>query len=86
MSEQERENEQQTSREDEVKKWKIGQHRELDWQQLLQEQIAAGLVAEKAFHCPTCGAIRRNRICPVCGSVMDLKSMTETVHGDESAK
>lgn len=84
MSDQEREK--TASREDEVSKWKIGQHKELDWRQFLQEKIAAGLVAEEPFRCPTCGLMRRNRICPVCGSVMDLKTMTETVHGDESAK
>ena len=84
MSEQEREK--QSVREDEVSKWKIGQHKELDWRQLLQEQIAAGLVAEEPFRCPTCGLMRRNRICPVCGSIMDLKTMTETVHGDETDK
>lgn len=84
MSEQEREK--QGVREDEVSKWKIGQHKELDWHQLLQEQIAAGLVAEEPFRCPTCSTMRRNRICPVCGSIMDLKQMTEIVHGDESAK
>ena len=84
MTEQEREK--QGVREDEVSKWKIGQHREWNWQQILQEQIAAGLVAAEPFRCPTCGETRRNRICPVCGSVMDLKAMTETVRGDESAK
>ena len=84
MSEQEREK--QGVREDEVSKWKIGQHKELDWHQLLQEQIAAGLVAKEPFRCPTCSTMRRNQICPVCGSIMDLKQMTETVHGDESAK
>ena len=84
MSEQEREN--YPDRDDEVSKWKIGQHREWNWQQMLQEQIAAGLVAAEPFRCPTCGEMRRNRICAVCGSVMDLKTMTETVHGDESAK
>ncbi len=84
MSEQEREK--KGVSEDEVIKWKIGQNRDMDWHKLLQKQIAAGLVAAEAFHCPTCGAMRRNRICPVCGSVMDLKTMTETVHGDESAK
>ena len=83
MSEQEREK--QGVREVEVSKWKIGQHTDLVWRQLLQEQIAAGLVAEEPFRCPTCGLMRRNRICPVCGSIMDLKQMTETVHGDESA-
>ena len=84
MTEQEREK--QGVREDEVSKWKIGQHREWNWQQILQEQIAAGLVAAAPFRCPTCGGTRRNRICPVCASVMGLKTMTETVHGDESAK
>lgn len=84
MSEQEREK--QGVPEDEVSKWKIGQHREWNWQEILQQQIAAGLVAAEAFRCPTCGIMRRNRICPVCGSIMDLKTMTETVHGDESAK
>ena len=84
MTEQEREK--QGVREDELRKWKRSEHREWDWQQSLQEQIAAGLVAAEPFRCPTCGETRRNRICPVCGSVMDLKTMTETVHGDESAK
>ena len=84
MSEQEREK--QGVREDEVSKWKIGQHREWNWQEILQQQIAAGLVAAEPFRCPTCGTMRRNLICPVCGSIMDLKTMTETVHGDESAK
>ena len=84
MSEQEREK--QGVREDEVSKWKIGQHREWNWQEILQQQIAAVLVAAEPFRCPTCGTMRRNRICPVCGSIMDLKTMTETVHGDESAK
>lgn len=84
MTEQEREK--NPSGEDEVSKWKIGQHREWNWQELLQEQIALGVVAAEPFRCPTCGEIRRNRICPVCGSVMNLKTMTETVHGDESAK
>ena len=84
MTEQEREK--QGVREDEVSKWKIGQHQEWDWRKLLQEQIAAGLVAEESFRCPTCGTLRRNRFCLVCGSRMDLRTMTETVHGDESAK
>ena len=84
MSEQEREK--QGVREDEVSKWKSGQHREGNWQEILQQQSAAGLVAAEPFRCPTCGTMRRNRICPVCGSIMDLKTMTETVHGDESAK
>lgn len=84
MTEQEREK--SASREDEVSKWKIGQHREWNWQEILRQQIAEGLVAEEPFRCPTCSTMRRNRICPVCGSVMDLKTMTETVRGDESAK
>ena len=53
MSEQEREK--QGVREDEVSKWKIGQHREWNWQEILQQQIAAGLVAAEPFRCPTCG-------------------------------
>ena len=57
MTEQEREK--QGVREDEVSKWKIGQHREWNWQEILQQQIAAGLVAAEPFRCPTCGQSMR---------------------------
>ena len=52
----------------------------------LREKLAAGELTAELFPCPTCGFPRRDRVCPICGSVVDLKTMEETCPGDPDRK
>lgn len=53
-----------------------------DFFQSLRARLAAGEITVELFPCPTCGFPRRDRVCPVCGSVMDLGTMEELCPGD----
>ena len=57
-----------------------------DWLRAFQEKVRAGEMTAAPFLCPTCGNLRRDRVCPICGSVMDLGAMEETEAGDPDRK
>lgn len=54
------------------------------WLRDFQEKVKAGEIAPQLFLCPTCGNPRRDRTCPFCGSVVDLKTMEEICPGKPS--
>ena len=56
------------------------------WLLGFQEKVKAGEISSQIFVCPTCGYPRRERKCPICGSVVDLKTMEETCPGDPDRK
>ena len=56
------------------------------WLLAFQEKVRAGEISPQLFLCPTCGNLRRDRKCPICGSVVDLKTMEETMPGDPDRK
>ena len=56
------------------------------WLLGFQERVKAGEISSQIFVCPTCGYPRRERKCPVCGSVVDLETMEETCPGDPDRK
>lgn len=56
------------------------------WLREFQEKVKAGEMTAAPFLCPTCGNLRRDRVCPVCGSVMDLGTMEELESGDLEEK
>lgn len=54
------------------------------WLRDFQEKVKAGEIAPQLFLCPTCGNPRRDRTCPFCDSVVDLKTMEEICPGKPS--
>ena len=48
----------------------------------LREKLAAGELTAELFPCPTCGFPRRDRVCPICGSVVDLETLPELQPGE----
>lgn len=56
------------------------------WLLDFQEKVKAGEISSQIFVCPTCGYPRRERKCPICGSVVDLETMEETLPGDPDRK
>ena len=56
------------------------------WLLGFQEKVKAGEISSQIFVCPTCGYPRRERKCPICGSVVDLETMEETLPGDPNRK
>lgn len=56
------------------------------WLRAFQEKVRAGEMTAAPFLCPTCGNLRRDRTCPICGSVVDLTAMEELKTGDPDRK
>ena len=56
------------------------------WLLDFQKRVKAGEISPQLFICPTCGNLRRDRKCPICGSVVDLETMEETLPGDPDRK
>ena len=45
------------------------------WLEEFQEKVKAGLITAQPFVCPQCGNLRRDRVCPHCGCMVDLQTM-----------
>ena len=56
------------------------------WLLDFQKKVKAGEISARIFICPTGGNLRRDRKCPICGSVVDLETMEETCPGDPDRK
>ena len=56
------------------------------WLAEFRKKVDSGEIAPQIFICPTCGNPRRDRTCPICGSVVDLKTMEEIRPGDPERK
>lgn len=59
---------------------------EQSWLRNFQEKVRAGQMAAAPFLCPTCGNLRRDRTCPICGSVVELSSLEELRPGDSERR